>query len=1053
MSMGKKGHVHNYLSSIQKELVLGKTTEHSYRPALKTLIEKFSDKILAINEPKKIGCGAPDFLITSSKCPVGYIETKDVGNPLDLVENSEQVRRYLNGISNFVLTNYVEFRWYNGGQKRLTSRIANVDSNGKLVTVNTDMENLLNLINNFITFGSNKITNAKELAIRMAQYARLIRDVILDILTEEKENNLAQLYQQMEGFRQVLLREITNDQLADMYAQTICYGLFTARYNLKTKEELLRTNAAYAVPKTNPFLRNMFSQIVGPNLDDRVAWIVDDLVEVLNFVDMHSLLRTSNSIFSDDPVFHFYETFLTSYDTTLRELRGVYYTPKSVVSYIVRSVDQILQKDFGLAKGLTDSTKIKVTSENQDSLVHKVQILDPAVGTGTFLHEIIDKIYKDFKSNQGLWSGYVSKHLLPRLYGFELLMAPYTVTHMKLGFKLTATGYDFRSNERLRVYLTNTLEDAHETISQPLFAHWLSQEANAANHVKLDVPVMVIVGNPPYFGKSINNSEWILSLIDDYYYVDNMPLSERNTKWLRDDYVKFIRFSQWRIDRTGSGVLAFVTNHGYLDNPTFRGMRQHLMKSFSEIYVLDIHGNSNKGERTDEGKVDENVFDIRQGVAIGIFIKKEHQKESCAKVYHADVWGKREKKYEILNSTDIQRTDWKELKPSSPFYLFVPTDDKYKFEYERGVKVTDIFSINSVGMVTARDKLTICWSSDEIWKKVNDFFSLSESDIRNKYNIGRDSQDWRVALAKKDIIKSGPSKEFIRKIHYRPFDIRYTYYTGKSKGFICRPRREVMQHMLSGENIALITSRLTKGEDFKHVQVVDTISEVICMSPKTSNNGYVFPLYIHQEDGIQTSMMDVSSHNIKIDIITEIRKLYNLKFVPRGHEDLTSTFGPENIFYYIYAVLQSPSYQKRYVDHLRVDFPRITFTKNKNLFKLLGQYGKELVSIHLFKSQIPIITRFPISGSNMVQNFKFDNKNGRVYINKDQYVEGVDDEVWNFQIGGYNVCRKWLKDRKKQNLSYDQVMHYQRIISVISLNIKISKDIDLAIENHGGWPI
>src|SRR2546421_4523391 len=638
----------NYLQEIEQAYRMGNATEHTYRSNLKKLLETFAPGVTATNEPKRIKCGAPDFIITKQQTPLGYIETKDIGNSLDHTEHTNQMKRYLGSLANLILTDYVEFRWYVTGEHRLTARLARAGVRGKWIAEPDGIEQVSKLLQGFMITQTPTVNNPKELATRMASIAQLIRNAIS--LAFKSEEGGGSLHVQMEGFRQVLLPDLDAEQFADMYAQTICYGLFAARCNIKPGVTFTREHAAYDIPKTNPFLRKMFNYIAGPDLDNRVVWAVDDLAEVLNRSDMEAILKDfGKRTRQEDPVVHFYETFLAEYEPKLRELGGVYYTPEPVISYIVRSVDYLLKKDFDLAEGLTDASKLKAaSSDGKYSLeTHKVQILDPATGTGTFLYYVIRQVYEQFKDNRGMWSSYVSEHLLPRLFGFELLMAPYAVAHLKLGLQLGEMGYDFKNNERLGVYLTNTLEEEFEVGRLP-FAEWLVEEATAAGNIKYDAPVMVVLGNPPYSGHSANKGKWITDLLHDkssnYFEVDGKPLRERQPKWLNDDYVKFIRFAQWRIERTGYGILAFITNHGYLDNPTFRGMRQSLMQTFDDIYLLDLHGNSKKKERSPDGSPDQNVFDIQQGVAISIFVKRQTNSgvTHTATVCHADLWGPRE---------------------------------------------------------------------------------------------------------------------------------------------------------------------------------------------------------------------------------------------------------------------------------------------------------------------------------------------------------------------------------------------------------------------------
>jgi len=628
-----------YLKQIEQALAAGNATEHTHRPALKSFIESLAEGITATNEPKRVRCGAPDFIVTRGQTPLGYVEAKDVGVSLDKAEASEQLRRYLDSLENLLLTDYLEFRWYVRGEMVQAAHLGTFDAQRDRLRVGPGgAEEVVQLLENFLTEVIPTVNSPKELAGRMARVARLIRETILRAFRTEGAGG--SLHEQMKGFRAVLLHDLDEEQFADMYAQTICYGLFAARCNARGGGPFTRQHAAHDLPRTNPFLRKLFQHVAGPDLDDEPhAWAVDGLAELLNRTDINAILKDfGRSTRREDPVVHFYETFLAAYDPKMREARGVYYTPEPVVSYIVRSVDHILKTDFKLANGLADASKIKIKTpgEKGTTEVHKVQILDPATGTGTFLHGVVAHIFESFKRNRGMWSSYVSEHLLPRLFGFELLMAPYAVAHMKLGLQLAETGYEFETDERLRVYLTNTLEEAHEASRMPLFTQWLAAEANEASRVKQDAPVMVVLGNPPYSGHSANTGLWIANLLrghdtmtgaatGNYFEVDGQPLGERNPKWLNDDYVKFIRFAQWRIEQTGYGVLAFISNHGYLDNPTFRGMRQSLMQTFDEIYVLNLHGNSKKKERAPDGGKDENVFDIQQGVAVCLMVKRERR--------------------------------------------------------------------------------------------------------------------------------------------------------------------------------------------------------------------------------------------------------------------------------------------------------------------------------------------------------------------------------------------------------------------------------------------
>ncbi|MEO8954258.1 MAG: N-6 DNA methylase, partial [Ktedonobacteraceae bacterium] len=659
-----------YLNGIEKYYKAGIATEHTYRGTLQELLEGMGTGIAATNEPKRVKCGAPDYVIEHDNLTIGYIEAKDVGIALDKIERDEQLGRYRRALDNLILTDYLEFRWYVKGEKQMTARLATPRSDKRLPWDKEGAKQVEQLLHTFLGHSAEPIRKPQELAQRMARLAHMIRDIIVEAFEKrEASNNLRDLYS---AFREVLLPQLSGPEFADMFAQTLAYGLFAARYNHSGKRPFRREDAAKEIPRTNPFLRKLFGTIAGPDLDDEpFVGFVDELVQILAVTDMETVLADfGKRTRQEDPILHFYETFIVQYDPKVRELRGVYYTPEPVVSYIVRSVDHLLHTAFDCPDGIADTSVTSYTATDEQGkavtvISPRVLLLDPACGTGTFMYHIIGHIRETFRQagNAGMWPGYVREHLLPRIFGFELLMAPYAMAHLKIGMQLAAIdlpkaeretwSYDFKTDERLGLFLTNTLEEAVKR-SGVLFGRYISDEANEAAKVKQSYPVMVVIGNPPYSGHSANKGQWIADLlhgkdaltgkaIGNYFEVDGKPLGERNPKWLNDDYVKFIRFAQWRIEQTGYGILAFITNHGYLDNPTFRGMRQSLMQSFDEIYVLDLHGNSKKKERSPDGTKDENVFDIQQGVAIGLFVRRPGTAGSSrqATVYHSHVWGSR----------------------------------------------------------------------------------------------------------------------------------------------------------------------------------------------------------------------------------------------------------------------------------------------------------------------------------------------------------------------------------------------------------------------------
>ena len=1061
-----------YVRLIAETRATGHATEHSYRPALKSLLEALGgDGTKALNEPSHVECGAPDFIVELNGVPVGHIECKDVGLNLDDIENGEQLKRYREGLPNLILTDYLEFRWYTEGELRGSARVGHLDASGTVKLDSGGAQQVASLLDSFFTSDTPSIDNPLDLARRMAAKARLLRDGIDKILDGESGSPLRDL---LNAYREVLINDLDLEEFADMQAQTATYGLFAARCRHDPGSgPFTRQSAVFA--ETTPFLRDVFGRIAGPGIDPRIAWIVDDLARLLNRADMGAVLANFGSpTVGQDPVVHFYEDFLASYDPRLRETRGVYYTPEPVVSYIIRSVDRLLRDRFNLADGLADTSKVKVeaTNGNQEDSP-RVLILDPAAGTGTFLREVIASIRTTVAAMglAGAWPQYIRDHLLPRLFGFELLMAPYAICHMKLALEIGVLGLAMPQGERLNVFLTNTLEKPDDSSSNQivLMAHEIAREASDADAVKRDKPVMVILGNPPYSGHSANKGKWIKELLrgkdgveetSSYFEVDGIPLGERQVKWLHDDYVKFIRFAQWRIERTGEGVLGFVTNHSYLDNPTFRGMRQSLMDTFDDIYILDLHGNSKKKESAPDGGVDANVFDIQQGVAIGLFVKRTDGTNGPARVFHADLWGERDAgpeggKYGWLASNDVDTTQWTELTPRTPRYLFIPRDETLAEEYETGWEMAKVFPTRSVGIVTARDKLAIQWSSDEMKQVATTFAGLPEEDARIRYDLGKDAQDWQVARAQADIRSHPDSDAHIAAVLYRPFDKRFTYYTGQSGGFICRPLKKVMRHMLAGPNIGLSTTRATEiAGGWEHVFVSKFLTQHHTVSLKEVN--YLFPLYTYSTEA-QENLGLGREANLTPKFIEAVSASLGLEYVPDGTGDLENSFGPEDMFHYIYGVLHSPAYRSRYADFLKSDFARIPLTSSRSLFGDLVKLGQRLTALHLMDSDGGAAPAFPVIGSNRMDKVRYVNPvgdvPGRVYLNGDQYFEGVTPETWSFTIGGYRPAEKWLKDRKDRTLSFEDITHYRRICAVLDETPRLMARVDEIIESHGGWPL
>ncbi len=1073
-----------YVAEIARIYGAGMATEHSYRSAIMKLVGALTPNLVATNEPKRIECGSPDIILTEKDVPVGYIETKA---PFDddlegRAANKEQFDRYLASLDKIVFTDFLRFRFYEHGEfkseivlGRMSNEVRKKWKAGEsfmsddIVPDDAAFELFASTFASWCAKPVQSIKRAGELSRMMAGKARQIAYVIEHALARDLADgdNLsssdATLRAQYEVFRQLLIHDLSAELFADTYAQTVVYGMFAARLHDETLDTFDRHEAAELIPKSNPFLRSLFGYISGPDLDDRVRPFIDDLAAVFRASDVRRILAggKSEKAFARDPMIHFYEDFLRDYDALLRKSRGVWYTPPSVVQFIVRGVDAILRSEFGLKDGLADTSKIRPG-------VHRVQVLDPACGTGTFLAEII-RLVRDkprFAKMPGLWPEYAAKELVPRLNGFELLMASYAIAHIKLELLLEETGAATApGRDRLHVFLTNSLEPPNPYVGT-LLAYWLAKEAEAADRVKSETPVFVVVGNPPYSGESFNKGAWIAGKVDDYKRDPSGTGTVPDTKWLNDDYVKFIRFGQHLIEKTGEGVLAFITPHGWLNAPTFRGMRHALLSAFDSIYVLDLHGNYRKKEKTPDGAKDENVFDIQQGVEISFFVKRggsrccatetdaQERVPPLAKVFHADLWGKRAEKFAWLEKTAFEDVPWQPITPTAPQYYLIPRDTELEEEYKQGFDVSQMFPLGGVGICSKRDETAYQLSSEEIRKVVEDFDTLPEQAIRLKYETERkDSQDRTLANAVANVKRFGLADENFSPLLFRIFDKRWTYLTRQSRGFVARPVYDIMGHMKRPGNLALLVTKITK----------DQFGAFVTNCPATHkcftafDGGYIYPLYLYPDEN---DLMGGGERKPNLD------PALVAKFA-----ECVDEITPEDILHYIYAVLYSPSYRERYREFLKTDFPRVPFPKSAGEFRRLAALGARLVAIHLMESDElddPPAT-YPVAGDNLVENVKMlpntnsnsqldtgnigtgntgnigNNSTGRVYINAGQYFGEVTERSWNFFIGGYQPAQKWLKDRKGRRLSPSDVVHYARILRALDLTAEIMSEIDGAL--------
>lgn len=1013
-----------YIQSVSSKFSHKETSEMGYRTDFEILMKGIFEPIKDIrvdHDPKAKQGNKPDFIALKYDVPILYIEVKDIGESLDKIEKTEQMARYY-GYTNLVLTDYVEFRFYrNGLRYEEPIKIANYDTKSRTITsISENYGHLAKTIVDFTQSQKEPIRSGKHLAKIMGGKAQRIRDNIRQFYSSESDKN-TELIKLYETIKKLLVHDLKLDSFADMYAQTLVYGLFVARYYDKSLGSFSRQEARELIPNSNPLLRHFFDHIVGADFDNRLKYIVDELCEVFSHANVEELMKEYFKVDlwgkthrGPDPVIHFYEDFLNEYDPILRKKMGAYYTPLPVVEFIVRSVDYLLKKEFKLTAGLADISK---TKEN----LHKVQILDPACGTGTFISSVIRTIYIWLRDNgqKGRWPAYVHHDLLPRLYGFELMMAPYTIAHLKLGIAFRQTGFwDF--HRRLGIYLTNSLEES--TKQQEMFAFGLAEsiaeESKEASKVKNEKPIMVVVGNPPYNPSSLNKSGWILNLIRDY----KIGLNEQNINSLSDDYIKFIRFAEHFIEKNGSGIVAMITNNSYIDGITHRQMRKHLLETFDDIYILDLHGDAK--EKPPDDKKDENVFDIKQGVSISIFVKKTDNNKDLSKVYHTEIYGKRLKKFKMLDEENLQSIKWGKLNYSEPYYFFVPKDFRLEEKYTKGFKLDGLFIKFSGGTKFRKDNLLVKrhFSPDSVLEMLDDMHRLSNSSLTQKYNF-KETKDWKID-EKRNLFESD-DRDNVIKVLYKPFDYRWSYYPiSKISQIIPRgdSRMPLMRHFLNKSNIGLITNRQVVNKKWSHAEATQLVSSHGTFYLGNKGQDYIFPLYLYSKDGSRTS-------NLKTEIANEI-------------EIIVGKVSPEDIYDYIYAVLHSPSYREKYREFLKIDFPRVPYPKDKKQFKSLVKLGGELRELHLLNSPKlnRFITTYTENGDDIVEKVEY--KEGKVFINAKQHFGKVPEVAWNFYIGGYQPAQKWLKDRTGRTLTNSDIEHYQKIIVALVETERIMKEVD-----------
>jgi len=1053
--------IDTYMQKVQKIYGSGVTTEHSYRGALEYLFNNITDDVQGINEPKAVrDVGRPDFVFKRSvghnQITVGHCEAKDIDKDVTkrgLKDYSkEQFSRYIKGLPNLIYTNGLDFLFYVKGEL-----VREISIGDFMLGINPKADQYPVLAAQLTEFAQERlqtITSSKRLAELMAGKALMIKEALFQTLKQDPDLT-TELAGQYKAFRDQLIHDLKPEGFADIYAETVAYGLFAARLHDDTLEDFSRQEALELLPKSNPFLRDLFGYVAGPRLDERIRRDIDELAEIFQATDLQKLFKDFGSFTKrNDPFIHFYETFLAEYNPKKRKARGVWYTPEPVVNFIVRAVDDVLKSEFGLPMGLADTSKITVDVDTGQTKtvrgkakpiiekreMHRVQILDPATGTGTFLAEVIKQIAPKVKDiAPGKWSRYVEQDLIPRIHGFELLMASYAMCHMKLDMMLSEMDYVPTSEApRLSVYLTNSLEEGDKEVRDLFMAQWLSNEAKAANEVKRDKPIMCIIGNPPYSVSSSNRGKWIENLISIY----KANLNEQNISPLSDDYIKFIRYSHHMIEKNGEGVLAFITNNSFLDGLIHRQMREELLKSFDKIYLVDLHGNSKKKEVSPDGSVDKNIFDIQQGVSILVAVKTTSNTKHLATIKHIDLWGTRESKNSKLYEQKLS-SSFKKFTPTPPFNFFVPKNFKHKKKYDEGFSLVSLFKLSGSGIKFRKDKLLVKPHFDKTsaLRMTNEMVSMPAGEILSKYDIS-ETKDWKVEDQRQYF--TGVSLENILAVSYRPFDLRYCYYNYSVINKIIPrgdSRRKLMRHMSKGQNLGLCLNRQIEVKRlFADAFVTNKMFDLHGLSMKEGN--YFLPLYLYPDE----SELDQTR---RVNMDPKIRKA-----IEKAATDKTRGTPDEvAIFDYIYGVLHCPAYRETYAEFLKIDFPRVPYPSSPESFWDISEKGSQLRRLHLMESDVIGETPYPFMGESeeedgrdMIIKPSFTPVNdvtGHVHISPSQYFEGVPLIAWEFYIGGYQPAQKWLKDRKGRELSWDDMQHYQKIIKILTETDRIMKTIKM----------
>ncbi|MGG7539386.1 type ISP restriction/modification enzyme [Rhizobium sp. 12,4] len=1051
-------------------------TEHTGRTALENLLNTFAADAMARgiavqHEPRREAeKGAPDFKVKRQGMILGYVEVKEIGANLDKVLKSDQIAKYRKLSDNIVVTDYLQFIRIDGTGKVVDRQSLAFPSEleSRTISINADkVEAVSKLLAAFFSSPPQGLAKAEQLAVALATRSKLLRDYLTEeLIRQSKAKQEGRLHALYGVFREQVFHELTVTEFADAFAQMLAYGLFLAKLNAKDDQVIALDNVRKFIPGSFRLIRELvrFLEEMQEAEYDEAKWVVDEILSIVNGLAIANIREDlsfrqrkaanrkvragdeeEHRLFERDPFIYFYEDFLKAYDKETRKSRGVYYTPPPVVNFIVRAVDDILKDAFRIDGGLADN--------------NRVTVLDFAAGTGTFLLEVMQRIFDNIGGSEaGKADAVVREHMLKNLYGFEYLIAPYTIAHLKLSQYLKDKGHPLHDNERLQVFLTNTLEPVEP--QKNAFLPQLSAEVEAAQEVK-EKPILVILGNPPYAGHSKNKGTWIKDAIDGYrdkksnkfvpgykHVVERVPtgrdekgeetwkeeiksIGEKNPKWLNDDYVKFIRFAQLKMDAVDEGIVGIITNHSWLDNPTFRAMRQSLTRSFDQIYLVDLHGSTKPKELVPAGLENENVFDIQKGVAIAIFVKKAGVERG---VWHTDIWGSRLAKYQECATARIDAIDWTEPSVVSPYYTMLPINWTGWENYGEWWQVADalnpqdekrqIFRVNVLGFQTHRDHFAAAFERKEIERRVRDFLDESTSDqaLRERYSI-KDNRDWQIEKARAALRNSDDPHRAIIECSFRPFDSRPCFFGYE---FMDYPRRELLEHVAGRENLSLLVSRQIGTGNWRHAFMADSPAESCLISDGSTEQNYCFPVFLFDSNG-------QPRENFSPDFRAFLDARYDYHY------------SPEEILGYIYAVLHAPVYRSRYAEFLRIDFPRIPFPNATEGFEALSALGWALVQAHLLRD-LPRqgLADYQGKGDHTVEHVRWSAEDQRVSINETQSFARVPEGVWNFQVGGYQVLDKYLKSRRGRTLSLNEINRVGRIADALAFTIGQVQRIDTA---------